>query len=160
LSSFHSSIGIPDDENTWEKTESYDCHTSREYLGIHQKRNGKETSQYDEMLAAVQKWNAKMDTSRLSSTQNMQAITSKIVRKLLYPLPVLTLTTRECAQLTNKLFSHCLPKCGVSSKFPIQLRHLPQKYQGLGLTNLFLEQETLKIEELFTKNFTDTVLWD
>jgi len=61
--------------------------------------------------------------------------------------------------ISNKLYSACLPKCGVSSKFPVAFRYLPQQYQGLGLPDMFYEQEAAKLKELVFKSYSDGICW-
>jgi len=61
--------------------------------------------------------------------------------------------------ISNKLYSKCLPKCGVSSKFPNDFRYLPHQYQGLGLPDMYYEQESNKLAELVFKSYSESICW-
>jgi len=152
-------IVIPNEEGIPTPIQSYKEKEPRTYLGISQRTDGSEKDQIEEMYKSIEKWNTQMSSSKLYPSQNLRATLTKISRSILYPLPALSLTETQCIKISNKLYSACLPKCGVSSKFPIQYRYLPHQYQGLGLPDVYFEQESAKLKELVFKSYTDGVCW-
>ena len=128
-------------------------------LGILQRTDGKEKDKIEVFLNTIEKWNNRMSSSRLFPSQNLKATLSKVSRSILYPLPALTLTETNCVMISNKLYSKCLPKCGVSSKFPNDFRYLPHQYQGLGLPDMYFEQESNKLAELVFKSYSESICW-
>jgi len=152
-------IHIPNEEGGEAIIGKYDKSDPRKYLGVDQCTNGSELPQYESLMKKVTEWNEKMFRSRLSHQGNLKATLSKVYKSISYPLPVLTLTIQQCEKLGNKLFSATLPKCGITSKFPVVHRHLPRKYQGLGLPHLYLDQESAKLQELLIHGIDRSPCW-
>jgi len=152
-------IKLADEEGVEKPIQTYEEKQSREYLGILQRTDGKENDQIEALMHKIEKWNNQMQASKLYSSLNLKATLSKIMRSLLYPLPALTLTEHQCLKISNKLYSNCFPKCGLSSKFQISFRYLPTQYQGLGLPSMYYVQESSKISELVLKSYSDSICW-
>jgi len=152
-------IVIPNEEGILTPIQSYTEKEPRTYLGISQRTDGSEKDQIEKIYESIEKWNNQMRSSKLFPSQNLKATLTKISRSILYPLPALSLTEKHCTKISNKLYSACLPKCGVSSKFPVLFRYLPHQYQGLGLPDMYYEQESAKLKELVFKSYTDGVCW-
>ena len=100
-----------------------------------------------------------MQASKLPPIFNLNAMLTRVYRSLLYPTPALSLTNTQYRDLSNKLTSPSLPKCGIVRSFPTKWRYLPRGFQGLGLPNLYLEQNVGKIRELLNHSYTDSLLW-
>jgi len=141
-------IALPDEDGEVRFIERYDHDHPREYLGVIQTTSGSEAPQLARMQREVRKWNILMESSRLPPVLNLQVTLSKIHRTLSYPLPALSLPESDLQELSDTLYWKTLPKCGIVQTFPIYARHLPYKYQGLNLPNLYLEQEISKVKEL------------
>jgi len=152
-------IHIPDEAGGKAIISKYDKSDSRKYLGVDQCTDGSEVPQYESLMKKVTGWNERMFRSKLSHQGNLRATLSKIYKSISYPLPVLTFTIQQCEKLGNKLFSATLPKCGITSKFPVLYRHLPRKYQGLGLPHLYLDQESRKLQELLLHSIDKSPCW-
>jgi len=153
-------IHMPDEDGTIKAVPRYDIHEQREYLGVVQTTDGRELAQEQEMLVKVQKWNELMRQSRLPPALNLKAVMMKIHRSLIYPLPALSMTANCLQKISNKLYWESLPKCGIVRTFPIRYRHLPPKYQGLGLPHLYLEQEISKLMSIIQFSYKSSVVWD
>jgi len=152
-------ISIPDSNNHQIPIHQYSEKEPRQYLGIIQRTDGSEDDQIKALLNTIEQWNNRMISSRLFPSQNLKATLSKVSRSILYPLPALTLTEAKCIMISNKLYSACLPKCGISSKFPIAYRYLPERYQGLGLPDMYFEQEASKLNEFVFKSNSESICW-
>ena len=153
------SIKMPEENGTIRIVPRYDKDDPREYLGVVQTTNGEEIEQVKNMTQKILDWNEIIKQSRLPPALNLKAVMCKIHKTLQYPLPALTLSEKCLQKLSNKLYWESLPKCGIVRTFPIQYRHLPEKYQGLGLPNLYLEQETGKIMHIINFAYTNSVEW-
>ena len=151
---------LQDEDGQIRIIDRYDRDFPREYLGIHQTATGEDDAQVKKMLLAIEKWNGIITASKLPPALNLQALMSRIHKTLLYPLPTLTLDREILQKMSNKLYWVSLPKCGIVRTFPISIRHLPHKYQGLQLPDLYIEQETAKLRELISFSYKDSVEWD
>ena len=153
-------ITLEDEDGVERQVERYGMDDPREYLGVQQQASGDESSQLEALKSKVNKWNATIKNSKLTNVLNYSAVFSRIHKSLQYPLPATTLSEDDLQELSNKLYEVSLPRCGINRKFPIKYRHLPEKYQGLALPNLYLHQETSKLLEVLTTNNTKHILWD
>jgi len=153
-------LSLQDEHGQIRIIDRYDRDFPREYLGIHQTATGEDDAQVKKMLLAIEKWNGMITASKLPPALNLQALMSRIHKTLLYPLPTLTLDREILQKMSNKLYWVSLPKCGIVRTFPISIRHLPHKYQGLQLPDLYIEQETAKLRELISFSYKDSVEWD
>ena len=153
------SIRMPEENGIIKTIPRYDKDDPREYLGVVQTTDGEETEQLKNMTQKILDWNELIKQSRLPPALNLKAVMCKIHKTLQYPLPALTLSEKSSQKLSNKLYWESLPKCGIVRTFPIQYRHLPEQYQGLGLPNLYLEQETGKIMQIINFAYTNSVVW-
>ena len=153
-------IHIPTEDGKIAKIDQYCPKQPRKYLGVEQQALGHEDHQLKIMEEKVEKWNQQLRKAPLLQNYNMRATLSKIQKSINYPLPTLSLTETQCDKLSNKLYSKVLPKCGVSSKFPIQFRYLPFRFQGLSLPNMYLNQELNKLQELININGNESICWD
>ena len=151
---------LQDEDGQTRTIDRYDKDLPREYLGIFQTTTGKDDEQVKEMMKAVDEWNSMINASKLPPALNLKALLSKIHRKLIYPLPAMTVTDKTLYKVSNKLYWASLPKCGIVRTFPKVYRHLPHKYQGLQLPDLYIEQESAKLRELISFSYQNSVVWD
>jgi len=153
-------IHLPDENGQLGVVPRYSSDNASRYLGVFQTTSGNEDRQVDELHAKVENWNQMIENSRLPPALNLHAVLARIHRTLLYPLVATTITEDKLQAISDQLYWKSLPKCGIVRTFPIQYRHLPIRYQGLGLPNLYLEQEISKLREIMTISDTDSVAWD
>jgi hypothetical protein len=71
-----------------------------------------------------------------------------ILKTLEYPLPVTTLTRKQCDKITSVLVAAALLRCGVMRSFPRALLHGPVTYGGLNIPDLYVEQGAQHITRL------------
>ena len=64
--------------------------------------------------------------------------------KLLYPLPALTLTEKECTSIMAPAIRAALPKAGISSCISSVVRHAPTHSLGLEFPNLYTAMGTAR----------------
>ena len=152
-------IRMPDEDGTINIVPRYDIDVPRTYLGVVQTTDGEEKEQEEVMFKKIQEWNNNIQQSRLPPALNLRAVMSKIHRSLMYPLPALTISETSLQKMSNTLYWQSLPKCGIVRTFPKSYRDLPSTFQGLGLPNLYLEQEVGKLMQFITFAYTDSVVW-
>ena len=150
---------IEDEDGITRSIQRYRENEPREYLGVLQQASGVDTAQLEILNDKVEKWNEKMEKSKLYNAYNCSAVFTRIHKSLQYPLPATTISEKDLQNLSNKLYETCLPKCGINRKFPLDFRDLPYKYQGLSLPNLYLHQETNKLIEILSTNSTNHIMW-
>ena len=114
--------------------------------------------QLEIILDNITEWNEVITKSRLPAALNLQALMSRIHKKILYPLPATTLTQIQLQRASNMLYKKSLPKCGIIRTFPIRFRTLPCKFFGLGLPDLYLEMQIGKLKEFLQQSNSNTVL--
>jgi len=151
---------IPNQDGDLEKISRYEGTDAREYLGVKQTTTGNDKAQIRKLEEKIDAWNLNMSKSTMFPIYNLQATSSRINRTIAYPLPTMTMTPQSALTLSNRLYSKVLPKCGITSKFPITHRYLSQRFQGLNLPNLYSTQEISKIKELLNFGYTNTTCWD
>ena len=151
---------MPDENGSISQVPRYDIDQPRKYLGVVQTTSGEEAQQEKVLFQQIEEWNNQIGQSKLPPALNMNALMAKIHRSLLYPLPATTISEESLQKMSDTLYWESLPKCGIVRTFPIPYRHLPERYQGLGLPNLYLEQEISKLMEVITFGYTETVVWN
>ena len=72
-------------------------------------------------LAAVN-WAAKLRIGRSSQAEAWKALNTTMSRKLMYPLPALTLTEKECTSIMAPAIRAAIPKAGISSSISSVVR--------------------------------------
>ena len=153
-------ICIPSEDGQLSSISRYEADIPKEYLGVLQPANGSDEPQLHRLTAKVEEWNNLIQQSKLPPALNLKAIYSKIHKSLQYPLVTTAISYEKLQKVSNKLYWKSLPKCGIVRTFPIRYRHLPTHYQGLGLPDLYLEQELGKIRELISFSYTNYIVWD
>ena len=118
-------IFITEEDGQQKCVQKYSPYEAREYLGVLQSTDGNDHHQYIDFLQKVRDWNGKMKSSNLIPYFNLQAMCTKIYKSLQYPLPALTLSYNQLHDVSRFLTSASLPKCNISSKFPMKWRFLP-----------------------------------
>ena len=93
-----------------------------------------------------------MNAGKLPPHMNFQAITTRILWTILYPLPAISLSTQECVDLESALYRSTLPKCGISSKLPLAIRYGAHRHMGLGMTQFNIMQGIHHLSE-FAENY-------
>ena len=65
-----------------------------------------------------------------------KALWGTIWSKIVYPLPVMTITEDQGEWLTKELYRKLLPELGVHSNFPRAYCHASKMFQGMGLPEI------------------------
>jgi len=158
-SKFPGDISLLDERGNPGIVPRYDSNKPSRYLGVHQTTTGSEEPQIEVLKEKVDDWNRMIEHSRLPPALNLHAVLARIHRTIIYPLVATTIDEDNLQDISNKLYWKSLPKCGVIRTFPIKYRHLPIRYQGLGMPILYLEQEAGKLKEIMKFSDTTSLVW-
>ena len=118
-------------------------------LGVYTQLDGEEDSEIEYLEGKITLWNSMIKHSPLPANMNLQAMLTRITRTVCYPLPATNLTMPQCRALEAQLYQHSLPKCGISSKYPLVLRYSPSCFMGLSIPEFYSEQGVQHVSELF-----------
>jgi len=75
---------------------------------------GENTKMISSLCLAAVNWAAKLRLGRSSQAEAWKALNTTISRKLMYPLPALTLTEKVCTSIMAPANRAALPKAGIS----------------------------------------------
>jgi hypothetical protein len=101
---------------------------------------GNMDEQFAWMKEKAESWADKIRTGHLPRHLTWMAWTTTILKTLEYPLPVTTLSKKQCDKITSILANTALPRCGFMRSFPRALMHAPLAVGGLNVPNLYTEQ--------------------
>jgi hypothetical protein len=109
-------------------------------LGIWLAPDGNMDVQFAWMKEKAESWANKIRSRHLPRHLTWMAWTTTILKTLEYPLPVMTLSRKQCDKITSILANTALPRCGFMRYFPRALLHAPVAVGGLNIPNLYTEQ--------------------
>ena len=140
------------------------CDEESEMLGLWMSPAGKNTKMISSLRLAAVNWAAKLRLGRSSQqAEAWGALNTTISRKLMHPLPALTLTEKECTSIMAPAICTALvPKAGISSCISSVVRHAPTQSLGLDVPNLYTAMGTahtsLLLEHCWQKTPTGQLL--
>ena len=88
---------------------------------------------------------------------NLSALHCRITKTIFYPLLVTSFTNEQCTHLEKLLYQKNLPRCGISSKFPLAIRYSPKCFYGLDIANFYISQGTFHVQELIKSFDQDNI---
>ena len=138
------------------------CDDESEMLGLWMSPSGNNKKMINSLRLAAVNWAAKLRLGRSSQAEAWKALNTTISRKLMYPLPALTLTEKECTYIMAPAIRTALPKAGISSCISSIVRHAPIQSLGLEVPNLYTAMGTartsLLVEHCWQKTPTGQLL--
>ena len=111
-----------------------------EGLGVHLQPEGSDQAQFEYMTSRITAWTEQVETSTLPHNLNFNAMHSRILRTINYPLPTTCLDADQCQRLQVQLYSKTLPRCGISTKLPLALRYSPKRFMVMGIPEIHTHQ--------------------
>jgi hypothetical protein len=118
--------------------------------------DGNTKQQVNNMREAAVKWSDAMCTGKISKSDAWVALTSTIWSTLMYPLPALNLTKKQCKFIMSPILNYALPAVGICRSFPRTIVFSPIKYLGLGIKHLYTLQEISRIKDILLHTYRDT----
>lgn len=119
-----------------------------EKLGIQTVVTGCEDLELEYLHTKITEWLSMIEHSTLSSSLNTNALLTHITKSIEYPLPTTCFSKEECRELELALYPKTLPKCGISSKFPLVLRYAAKTFYGLLIPSFYHQQGLHHCKEL------------
>jgi hypothetical protein len=93
-------------------------------------------------------WADHVRTGHLPRELTWQGLLTTILKTLIYPLPVTTFTQKECNYIMAPVLKVALSLSGVVNTIPHAIVYAPLGFQGLNVTDLYIEQGISKISRL------------
>lgn len=146
------SIQLDDDDGQLVDLKRIEPTVGVKSLGVISTATVNEEKQLERMHGFIKAWTAALNVGKLPPHMNLQAMNTRIIRTLLYPLPATSLTQQECINIESALYRESLPKCDMSSKLPLAVRYCSTRYMGLGLTRFEIMQGLYHLGE-FIENY-------
>ena len=126
-------------------------------LGVVLQADGNEDSEIGLLETRIEKWKTQITSSFLPAYMNLNALHTRITKTISYPLPATCIPDDICKRLDSMVYSFSLPKCGVSSKLPLVIRHSPLCFFGLALHSTINTQGVSHILEMLYHLNNDTL---
>ena len=142
---FDGEITVKDTNMVRQRVKRYDINMSNEGLGIYVNPDGTMTLQLKEVIEKVTIWNDRVGASYLTKKEAYIGATTTIFNTVEYSLPGTSYSDNECRRIERALYRKLLGKLGVSSKFPLEYRYGPYKFQGAALLEISVAQVIAKL---------------
>jgi len=109
-------------------------------VGVTQSLIGDSTPALAALLQKADKLQDVLKSNFLPHSLLWRTLTQVLWPSLRYSLGITTFSPSQAALVVSRLYQTLLPRLGVNRHFPMALRFVLPKYQGLGLPNPFWEQ--------------------
>jgi len=111
--------------------------TAHRTLGYFLRPDGKSDDHYTFTEALVQKWKARVTSSRLNSTQILKSYLTVLNRQLVYRLAATSFSYEQCNDLMKIISPILLHAANVQANFPRSIMEAGEVYAGFGFTHLY-----------------------
>jgi len=118
---------------------------ARRTLGVRLAPDGNSTAEFQYLKTMATEWKKKMEKARLTHMDALFSLCSSILRKMAYPLMVMTFTEQQCNELMKPILSVGLPKIGCIRSMPRAVVHGPLGKAGLNIPNLYTKQAVTQV---------------
>jgi hypothetical protein len=125
--------------------EQLDCSMGKCTLGVHLAPDDNNKDAISHLRRKAETWQEYITTGHLNRQDACFVMETTIMRSLLYPLPALTLTEKECNHIIAQVLSAGLQNLAVCKNFPCAVTYGPKEEGGFNLPNLFTQQGVLHI---------------
>ena len=150
ISELPGTLELEDERGTRLSLQRNEPTTSLEGLGVYLQPAGSDNDQHEYLSGKITKWLDQVQISSLPALLNFNALHSRILRTIHYPLATTCFTKDQCKRLEIQLYSKTLPKCGISSKIPLAVRYSPKRFLGLAIPEIHVHQGIQHTYELIT----------
>jgi hypothetical protein len=91
------------------------------------------------MRKVAVEWSDKLRVGHLTKYEAWTALTTRVMRTLLYAAPALTITKGEANYIMAPILMRGLNALGIQRYLPRAVVYAPLKYQGMAIPNLYVE---------------------
>jgi hypothetical protein len=141
-------LHIPITRNRQHRIKQVDTNTGSNMLGVVMSPNGDNGDHIKALRKKAQTWADNIRTMSRNVEEVWTAMHTTIPYSLCYSLPAVTLTQKECKYIMAPIHKDGLPRAGISSTIPSEIRNGPLDDGGLGVMDLFYHQGTSQVASL------------
>jgi hypothetical protein len=125
--------------------ERLDIHEARETLGVFIAMDANQKSEALKLWELAILWAEKVRSGRLSHAEAWFSLQYCIMKSLEYPLMATSLTRNQCDKIMSPIRQAALPALGINRHLPLVVVHGPQRFQGVGIPDLWTLQGICKL---------------
>jgi hypothetical protein len=118
---------------------------ARETLGVFIAMNGNQKAQTQALWEKAIKWSDKIRTGIFTQAEIWFSLQHCMLKSLEYPLMATSLSKAQCETIMKPIRAAALPAMGINRHLNLTVVHGPQKYQGVGIPDLWTVQGILKL---------------
>jgi hypothetical protein len=136
---------VPDHNDVIQPLEQLEVHDGRCTLGVHLAPDGNNKAAISHLRRKAEEWRDYIKTGHLNKKDAWLATESTIMKSLLYPLPALTLTEKECNYILAPVLEAGLQSSAICKNYPRAVTYGPKEEGGLNLPSLYTQQGVQRI---------------
>jgi hypothetical protein len=125
--------------------ERLDIHEAKETLGVWIAMDGNQHAQTQALIALANLWADRVRTGKFSPAEAWYSLQYCIMKSLEYPLMATSMSKKQCDDIMKPIRSAALSALGSNRHLSLVVVHGPQRYQGMGIPDLWTVQGILKL---------------
>jgi hypothetical protein len=125
--------------------ERLEVQEARETLGVFIAMDGNQKAQTQALWEKAVTWADKVRTGRFTHAEAWFSLQFCVMKSLEYPLMATSLSKEQCNKIMKPIRAAALPAMGINRKLTLDVVHGPQRYQGVGIPDLWTVQGILKL---------------
>ena len=146
-----------DKDNNRVKLRYTDASVAKKMLGVFLAPDGSNEEQIEYMHKKSQKFGEFIRAGQVSQMEAWLALTTMATKSIEYPLPALTLSEKECTSIMWPILKEFLPRSGMNRNMKRDLIYSSNKFQGLGLKNVYLLQGIAHVSDIIEHSWKRTI---
>jgi hypothetical protein len=151
---------VPDCDDNLQNLDMLDPSEGRCTLGVHLAPDGNNVSAIHHLRRKAEEWRDHIKTGHLNKRDAWLATETTIMRSLLYPLPALTLTEKECNHIMAPVLEAGLQSSAICKNYPRAATYGPKDESGLNLPSLYTQQGLQQIAMIVDHLDSDDTMGD
>ena len=125
--------------------ERLEVQEARETLGVFIAMDGNQTAQTQALWEKATIWADKVRTGKFSQAEAWFSLQYCVMKSLEYPLTATSLSKAQCEKIMKPIRAAALSALGMNRHLSKTVVHGPQRYQGVGIPELWTVQGILKL---------------
>jgi hypothetical protein len=127
-----------------EALERLEVDEARETLGVFIAMDGNQQAQTKELWRKANTWADQVRAGRFTHAEAWFSLQFCVMKSLEYPLMATSLSKEQCNKIMKPIRAAALPALGINRHLTLSVVHGPQRYQGVGIPDLWTVQGILK----------------
>jgi hypothetical protein len=137
-------------ESTVQCIQMYEANAAHKTLGCYRALDGNETTQFNHLLDKSKDWARQLQSKYLSRQEAWMTYHIYFLPQVLYSLTTTNLTQQQCNIIQSPVVNAILPLLGFNRHTSRSIVFGPTRYGGIGLSDLYTEMYTRRIESVLT----------